>query len=120
MQIICDEVGAGQSLLLGCQYRLRFRLGYLLQQPLNGLCAGLVLETINYATGSEVQKRLAILFEMLVGIRSPVQGLDIFVVYANGSRCVFDGLFPILESDEAGGAVRVKDGVTLAEDSFPV
>lgn len=60
------------------------------------------------------------MLEVLVGIRTSVQGLDVGRVKVESGSGIFDYLVPVAERIIAGGAVGEEDGVRLAEDSLGV
>ena len=57
---------------------------------------------------------------MLVCMRSPVEGFDIFCIHSDGRTRILDHLVPLAESVVAGGAIRVVDWVWFAEDRLAV
>ena len=102
------------------QHLLSLLLGELLQEALDGLGARLVLEAVDDAGRGEVEQGLAIHLEVLVGVCATVQRLDVLGIEVNGSSGVFDNLVPVSQCVEAGGTVRVEDGVGLADDGLGV
>ena len=120
LEVVCDECWAGQLLLLSGENCLALGLGNLLQQPFYALRTALVAEAVDDAARRVVEQSLAVALDLLVCVRSSVQGLDVFVVEVDGGGRVFNDLVPLLHGVVAGRAVRVEDGVLLAEDGLAV
>jgi hypothetical protein len=120
LQVVGDEGGAGQLLLLALQDGLALLLGDLLQQALDALGAALVAEAVDDAAGRVVEQGLAVAVDLLVGVGAAVEGLDVLVVEVDGGGGVVDDLLPVAHGVVAGGAVGVEDGVLLAQDGLAV
>lgn len=120
LDVVADERGAGQPGGLVLEDLLGLGLGKLLEQALDGLGALFVPEPIDDAARGEVEEGLAVLLEVVVGIRAAVEGLDVLGVEVDGGGGVLNDLFPVTEGIVAGGAVGVVDGVGLAQDRLGI
>lgn len=105
LDVVGDEGWARKSLALSGHDSLTLGLSYLLQQPLNSLGARCGLEAVDDAAGGKVEKCLAVLLQLLVGIGASVQCLDIFIVELERSGSIFDNLLPLMFCVEARSAV---------------
>jgi len=120
LQIVGDESGTGQLLGARIQDSLALLLSNLLQQTLKRAAADLVGEAIDNAAGSEVEEGLTVLAEMFVGNGSPVQGFHVLAVHGERGASILHNLLPLRQDVVAGGAVRVENGIGLADNGLAV
>ncbi len=57
---------------------------------------------------------------MLVGVRSSVEGLDVFRIHGDGRTGIFYNLIPLAKSIVAGSAVGVVDWIWFAKNGLAV
>jgi hypothetical protein len=120
LEVVADECGAGEPGRLGLEDLLGLGLGELLEQTLDGLGALLVPEPVDDAARGEVEKRLAVLAQVVVGVGAAVEGLDVLGVEVDGSSGVLDNLVPVAQGIVAGSAVGVIDRIRLAQNGLGV
>lgn len=120
LEVVADECGAGEPGGFGLEDFLGLALGELLEQALDGLGALLVPETVDDAARGEVEERLTVLAQVVVGIGAAVKRLDVLGVEVDGGSGVLDNLVPVAQGVVAGGAVGVVDRIRLAQNGLRV
>lgn len=105
LQVIANECRTGESWRLVRKNFLRLLLGELLQQPLNRLGAALVLEPVDNAAGSIVEKSLAVFAQFVVGTGAAVEGFDVLGVELERGSTIFNNGFPVIQRVMTSGAV---------------
>ena len=120
LQIVRNKSGTRQLLAPGIQNCLALLLGHLLEQPLEGVAAHVVGESVDNAAGGKVKQRIAELAKVFVCNGAAVQGLHVLAVHGKGGGGVLDDLVPLRQDIVASGTVRVEDGVGGTDDRSAV
>lgn len=111
---------AGQRLLPVLHALLGLLGGDDLEELLDSIGGGLVLEVVDDASQGVADKRIAVQLQLLVGLGAAVDGLKVDAVDAQGGGGVINDLLPLGKGAVARGTVREVDGVLLAKDSLGV
>lgn len=120
LQVVGDESGRRELLVLALHDRLGLDLSNLLKQTLYGLRRSVVAELVDDAAGGVVEEGFAETALLLVGVCSSVKGLDVLRVDRNSGSGVLNDLRPVAHRVPAGGTVGVEDSVGFAENGLAV